>query len=162
MRYTLPLLLLAVVPWGLAVAQNPTEDEQRVRALDDQERIAARSRDIPALERLWSEQFTVNAPNNQVVAGREAVLRTFVRSGIIDFARFDRQIELIRVDGTYVTIMGLEIIEPRSDAPSASLSAGRLVRRRFTNIWRKEADTWRLFIRHANVIPDGGGKDKGR
>lgn len=137
------------------MAQSPSEDEQRVRALDDQERIAAHSRDIPALERLWSEQFIVNAPNDQVVVGRQAVLDTFVRSGIIDFARFDRQIELIRADGDYVILMGLETIEPRSDAPGAGLVAGRTVRRRFTNIWRREGETWRLFARHANVIAEG-------
>jgi hypothetical protein len=115
------------------------------------------------MERLWSEQFTVNAPNNRVVAGREVVLDTFVRSGIIDFARFERQIELIRADGNYVIVMGLETIEPRSDAPSAGLVAGRLVRRRFTNIWRKEGEAWKLFVRHANVIAEGGdGSDKGR
>jgi hypothetical protein len=29
---------------------------------------------------------------------------------------------------------------------------GQVTRRRFTNIWRKEGDTWRLFWRHANVL----------
>jgi hypothetical protein len=24
--------------------------------------------------------------------------------------------------------------------------------RRFTNIWRREGDRWRLWVRHANVI----------
>jgi hypothetical protein len=42
-------------------------DEELVRSLDDQERVAALTRDVAALERLWSDQFTVNAPNNQVV-----------------------------------------------------------------------------------------------
>jgi hypothetical protein len=25
--------------------------------------------------------------------------------------------------------------------------------RRFTTIWKNEIGTWRLFVRHANVIP---------
>ena len=31
--------------------------------------------------------------------------------------------------------------------------AGRAVKRRFTNIWKNEGDAWRLYWRHANVIP---------
>jgi ketosteroid isomerase-like protein len=31
--------------------------------------------------------------------------------------------------------------------------AGQTVHRRFTNVWKKEGDTWRLWARHANVIP---------
>jgi hypothetical protein len=55
--------------------------EEIVRSLDDQERAAALARDVPALRRLWSEHLTVNAPNNRVVIGREAVLDTFVSAG---------------------------------------------------------------------------------
>ena len=146
-------LMLTMSLWTVAMAQDRRSDEDHVRSLDDQERIAALKRDIPALERLWPEEFIVNAPNNQVVVGRRAVLETFVRAGVINFSIFERQIELIRADGTFVIIMGLETVEPVSDAPSAGLVAGRTIKRRFTNIWKNEAGTWRLFVRHANVIP---------
>ena len=69
------------------------------------------------MERLWSEQLTVNAPNNQVVVGRRAVFDTFVHSGVINFETFERQIEFIRADGAFVIIMGLETVKPVSDAP---------------------------------------------
>jgi ketosteroid isomerase-like protein len=147
------LLLLTMSLWTVAMAHDRRSDEDHVRSLDDQERIAALKRDIPALERLWSEEFIVNAPNNQVVVGRRAVLDTFVRAGVINFSSFERQIELIRADGPFVVIMGLETVEPVSDAPSAGLVAGRTIKRRFTNIWKNEAGTWRLFVRHANVLP---------
>ena len=88
-----------------------------------------------------------------MVVGKTAVLDTFVRSGIINFSSFERQIEFVRVDGDLVIIMGLEIVELISDAPSAGLVAVQVVKCRFTNIWKKEAGTWRLFARHANVIP---------
>jgi hypothetical protein len=48
--------------------------------------------------------------------------------------------------------MGLETLIPITDAPSAGLVAGKTIKRRFTNIWKKEDGTWRLFARHANVI----------
>jgi hypothetical protein len=150
--FAIPFLVLACTSAPRNHA-SLASDEQIVRSLDDRERIAALNRDVPALERLWSEQFTVNAPNNRVVVGRQANLDTFVRGGIINFASFERAIEFARVDGNFATIMGLETVVPKTDAPSAGLTAGRPVRRRFTNIWKKEGDTWRLYWRHANVIP---------
>jgi ketosteroid isomerase-like protein len=143
------LVLASIAAWPRLNAQTPSE--VTVRALDDQERIAALKRDVPALERLWSDQFVVNAPNNQVVVGKRNVLDTFVGSGVINFSSFERQIEFTRADGDLVTIMGLETVRPTADAPAAGLKAGQAIQRRFTNIWRKEGDTWRLFIRHANV-----------
>jgi len=146
------LLLLSMLLSRVAMAQDRNSAEELVRSLDDQERIAALKRDVSALERLWSAQFTVNAPNNQVVVGKSAVLDTFVRAGVINFSTFERQIEFIRADGAFVIIMGLETVQPISDAPSAGLVAGQPIKRRFTNIWKNEAGTWRLFARHANVI----------
>jgi hypothetical protein len=133
-------------------AQTNTVLEQAVRARDDQERVAALTRDTNALRELWSEHFTVNAPNNRVVVGRQANLDTFVRSGIIDFSTFDRAIEAVRIANDFVAIMGLETVVARSDAPSVGLVAGQAVKRRFTNIWKRENGTWRLYWRHANVI----------
>jgi len=133
--------------------QDRNSDEELVRLRDDQERIAALKRDVSALEGLWSEQLVVNAPNNQAVIGKRAVLDTFVGSGVINFSKFERQIEFISVDGGFVFIMGVETVQPISDAPSAGLVAGQAVNRRFTNVWKNEAGTWRLFARHANVIP---------
>ena len=130
-----------------------TGDEARVRQLDDEERIAALKRDVPTLERLWSEYLTVNAPDNQVVSGRQSTLDKFVHAGVINFSRFDREIEFIRAEGDFVFLMGRETVTPRSDAPGAGLAAGRTIERRFTNIWKREGPDWRLFARHANVIP---------
>ncbi|HEU4748918.1 MAG TPA: nuclear transport factor 2 family protein [Gemmatimonadaceae bacterium] len=147
------LLSVAVTACGANLSQTSISDEQTVRALDNQERIAALNRDIPALERLWSEQFTVNAPNNRIVVGRRNNLDTFVRGGIINFSSFERAIEFTRLDGDFAVIMGVETVVPVSDAPSAGLVAGQSVKRRFTNIWKREPDAWRLYWRHANVIP---------
>ena len=150
----LTVLVLLGGPFiAIRAAQAPTGDEAAVRAQDDQERLAALRRDIAALDRLWSEQFTVNAPNNEVVIGKRAVMDTFVRAGIINFATFERRIEFLRVDGDFAVVMGAEILQPMSDAPAAGLVKGQITQRRFTNIWKRESGTWRLFWRHANVIP---------
>ena len=135
------------------MAQSRNSVEDQIRALDDAERRATLARDVAAIERLLSPDFFVNAPNNRVVVGREAMLDVFVRSGIIDFGQFDRTIEHVHVDSDFVFVMGLETVTPKNDAPSAGLTAGRTIQRRFTNIWKNEDGVWRLFARHANVIP---------
>lgn len=134
----------------MSVDRKP--DEALVQSLDDQERAATLKRDISALERLWSEDFAVNAPNNQVIVGRRAVLDMLI-SGLFHFSRFERRVEFTRAEGAYVIIMGLETVEPINNAPELGLVAGQTIERRFTNIWKNEEGTWRLFVRHANVIP---------
>jgi ketosteroid isomerase-like protein len=145
------LLLLLSCVTTYAGAQTPARDsaaEATVRALDDQERRAALSQDYAALERLWSERFIVNAPSNQILPNRSAVMDWF-RKGMTARTSYERTIEHVRVDGDIVIVMGAETVTPIGGAPHA----GQTVRRRFTNIWKKEGDTWRLWARHANVIP---------
>jgi ketosteroid isomerase-like protein len=146
------LILLNVTTHSVTQAQSSSVDSATVRALDDQMRLAVLRRDIPAIERFWSEALVVNAPNGKVVRGRRAVIDDFVRTGIIDFSSFDRSIEYMRVEGSLAITMGLETLRALSDSPANGLRAGDTARRRFTNIWRREGDTWRLYIRHANVI----------
>jgi hypothetical protein len=57
-------MLVVLLNPCVSVAQAPSgaDTESRVRSLDDQERLAALKRDVPALERLWSADMTVNAP----------------------------------------------------------------------------------------------------
>lgn len=81
MRIASSILLLTILAWTAAVTQDRRSDEEIVRFLDDQERVAALGRDILALERLWSDQFVVNAPNDQVVVGRTAVLARIIHDG---------------------------------------------------------------------------------
>lgn len=160
------LLILVGLAGSFAFGQNKNNDlpnisdkekqkakEEIIRKLDDEERQAALDRNAAALEQLWSNDFTVNAPNNAVSAGKKAVMETFIKSGIINFSSYERKIEFVRVDGQFAYVMGLEILTPKTDAPSARLVAGQTINRRFTNIWKNESGTWRLFARHANVVP---------
>ena len=146
--FSLLVVLLGCATWTGVNAQGRTSDEETVRSLDDQERMAVLDRDRPALERLWSDRLVVNAPSNQVTVGKHAVL-DLVQRGVIHYSSFERQLEFIRVDGDVAIIMGAETVQPIGEAPSA----GQTVQRRFTHIWRKESGTWHLIARHANVIP---------
>jgi len=161
MKKLVLMFLSFSVSFAFGQKQNPSKmsdktkaTEAMIRKLDDEERQAALDRNLAALERLWSEDFTANAPNNAVSVGKKAVMETFVKSGIINFSSYERKIEFIRLDGDYALVFGIENLIPKTDAPSAGLVAGQTVNRRYTNIWKNEKGTWRLFARHANVIPN--------
>jgi len=89
----------------------------------------------------------VNSPANEIRIGRSAVLDLITR-GVIHYASFERRVELVQLHGDVANVMGSETVQPVEGAPMA----GRTVQRRFTNVWHREAGTWRLFARHASVI----------
>ena len=125
----IPLLILPLLVGldGVGLAQGQSRDEAMVRSLDDQERIAALKKDTKALERLWSDQFVGNQPNNKVVADKRALM-----DALVPRSSYVRQIEFFRVDGDFAFIMGLETIVAATDAPGVGLVAGQPTRRRFT------------------------------
>ena len=56
--------------------ENFNREEDVIRQLEEQERQAVLKQDLTALERLWSEEFIVNNPQNQISSSRDAVFRT--------------------------------------------------------------------------------------
>ena len=148
------LLLALLLACSTSVPAAQSEEglaarEKTIRSLEEQERLAVLKEDVPALERLWSEQLIVNNPQNEISADRSAVLDR-VKRGLIRYSTFDRQIEAIRFSDDIAIVMGSETIVRKGDAASGTEPA---VRRRFTNIWRLSGGTWRMIARHANVVP---------
>ena len=148
------LLLLAVIAAfigpGLVVGQGSRpngELEAEIRRLDHAEAEALLHKDVPTLENLWAEDFTVNNPRNGITNGRKEVV-ALIRNGTIDYASFDREIEKMLFHGDTVIVMGLETIRPVGKAPFA----GQVVRRRYTHFWMRRKGRWLLTARHANVI----------
>lgn len=122
-------------------------EEDTIRQLEEQERQAVLKEDTAALERLWSEEFIVNNPQNRITSSRDDALM-LVKRGLIRYAAFERRIEAIRFNDDIAIVMGAETVEPVGD----TARAGSIVERRYTNIWRKKNAVWRMIARHANVI----------
>lgn len=150
-RAFVALLLLAV---GCAhdgkgeSARGSVAGEQAIRAVEDEERLAVLNRDFAALERIWSDEFIVNTPRSNISADPKALLELF-RKGVAHYRTFERRIEVIRFSDDYAVVMGGETVQPAGEAPLAD----QTVERRFTNVWRRERGTWRLWARHANNLP---------
>ena len=118
--------------------------EATIRKLDLAEADAVLRGDIAAVEKLWAKDMTVNNPFNQVVKANSGRVRT----GVVTYASFVRDVESVQVHGETVIAMGSETVVPSGK----SVGAGTTIRRRYTNVWMKRDGTWLLTARHANVI----------
>ncbi len=146
----LPFLLLLACTTTAAVPGarvGVPETEATIRSMEDQERLGVLKQDTAALRRIWSEQFTVNSPTNQI-APSAAIVMDLMRKGFIHYSSFERRIEHLRVDGNIAVVMGGETVQPIGNTPLA----GQTVQRRFTHVWRRDSEGWHLVVRHANNI----------
>ena len=124
--------------------------EQEIRRLDLAAAEAIRKKDFEALDKLCAEDFTTNSPRNVIVKGREA-LKSLLRSGVVDYASFTREIETVLIHKTTVIVMGRETVVTNETA----VQPRQTLERRYTNIWIKRGGRWLLTARHASVIhPD--------
>ena len=143
--------VLSVGPAALAqiTGEGPWADDPAVQAV-----LALRRAGIEAMmagtmsaetER-YSTTFVANTPNGGVVTG-EAMLRLFSTGGI-RYTHVEQRVDYAGSHGPdMVVIMGEEIVVPGNGA-----NAGQRVRRRFTDVFRRENGEWRHDLRHANVL----------
>ncbi len=127
---------------------TPTVADQ-IRELEKNETTAFLANDYEALNQLWHAEFTVNTPLNRIL--RTADIQGAMRAGLIRYALLERNIEQMLVHEQVVVTLGHEINLPMEGAPMA----GQQVTRRFTNVWVKENDQWRMLSRHASNITGG-------
>jgi ketosteroid isomerase-like protein len=138
--------LLAAASMGIPkMARSTTTTEDEIRVLDAREATAMLAADLPTLEQLWSSDFIVNAPDDEVKS-RDQVLQA-VRASRIRYSAFQRTVERIVVRGAYAISMGGEIVTPTGDRPDA----GQSLSRRYTHVWHESGGVWSLVARHANV-----------
>lgn len=144
------VIFISILIWfnqTYVAAQDSTAIANQIKNLELEETKALLSHDFESLKNLWAEDFMVNNPYNMVVKNREEVFER-VREGIINYEKFYRETESIMVLDDIVIVMGEETVHPIGDAPMA----GEIVKRRYTNIWRKIDGKWQVQARHANII----------
>jgi ketosteroid isomerase-like protein len=126
-------------------AQTPNQKakiEQEIRQLDRAHAEAILRGDLAALDKLWTEDFRVNNPFNEIDKADR------IRTGTVTYSSFIREPEAILIHGDTVIVMGRETVVPKGNSPDAE----RTINRRYTNIWMKRDGKWRLIARHASVI----------
>jgi ketosteroid isomerase-like protein len=116
--------------------------EAEIKKLEQQEVLAVLQKDTVMLLKLWDKDYVVNAPDNRInFAGKTTLDRPVLTRSRVSFTR---EVEHVIVRGNTVFSMGSETLAVAEGQP--------LVKRRYTNIWMKQNDAWKLMARHANVI----------
>jgi len=145
MKYSLPCavfaaMVLSAAPSSSQTVYEPSAVDPRIIAvLDAQQRFEAASMrgDWNAVEgTFFAPDMIVHAPVNRVV-NRENVMAR-MRSGQIAYeSGGQHNVEFMGVRGDTVVVMGEEVVKPIGDAPNA----GKVVRRRFTDVWKQYGDS---------------------
>jgi hypothetical protein len=126
-----------------------TVDEKTIRSLEERQVTAILTGDVTTLERLWSERFVVNNPQNGISANRDVVIDR-VKQGLIRYSSYDLRIEAIRFHQDVAIVMGSETVVPKDDPVRGT----QPIHRRYTDIWLRSGSTWHAIARHANVIAE--------
>jgi hypothetical protein len=121
-------------------------DETVIRRLENAEREAILKGDTTRLYQLMSFQIVVQNPENAIVGFRQVIDR--VKTGKINYASFERLIEKVTFIGSTSIVMGKEVLIPQGSSPNV----GKTITRRFTNIWMKEKNIWKLTARQATIV----------
>jgi ketosteroid isomerase-like protein len=100
-----------------------------------------------ALDSLMSDDVTVNHPTNRIVKEKKELLE-LIKTGTIRYTRFERTPETFLFYENMVVAMGNEVVVPAKGAPNA----GKILKRRYTNVWMKNKNSWQLTVRHANNV----------
>jgi hypothetical protein len=117
------------------------------RLLQAMRRLPRYSPKICVRSAIRSRQMLSSTHHGVTINRRDDTLAAFDR-GFIRYSSFDRRIEYAGKPGEFVVIMGNEVLAPKGKAPNA----GRIVQRRFTDIWRNEQGVRRLALRQATVV----------
>ena len=139
------LLILSFVS-ACIFTQAQSNEEIEIRKLEDAQREAFLKKDTNTLFRILSPNFIVNAPTNKIATMQ--VLKSLIRNGEVDMESFERVTERVTFTGDIAISMGNETLQPAGKMPDA----GKIVKRRYTNIWMKINNTWQLVARQATII----------
>ena len=153
-----PLIVLAALI-GTTAAADWTAANPEVTAAAKNPRVAAVLKRVEALDTAiivgdkdgftsaFADDAIVNSPFNNISTKAMAAAR--YKSGALTYEYLHRSIEYAgpRRDDE-VVLMGEESYIP----PVGNPLAGKVVRRRFTDLWRLQGGKWLLSIRQATVF----------
>ncbi|GAB2552231.1 nuclear transport factor 2 family protein [Rufibacter soli] len=144
--YILTFLIL-LFSYSVTSGQRNNDLRKEIEKLDLAHAEAIFKGDAKALDKLMDDEVTVNHPTNKIVNEKAELLR-LIKSGVIRYTSFKRYPEKFLFFTDMVIVMGSEEVTPAKGAPNA----GKKLKRRYTNVWMKKKNTWKLTVRHANNV----------
>ena len=127
------------------MAFGQSKDEQEIRYLEKHWTQLLDKGDTTSLLNIWSKDYVVNNPNGKIVTPMEII--ALMRSGH-KFPSVERIIEKITFNQNIAVVMGKELQQP----PNMTTNKDEWIPRRFTNVWIKTKNEWRLAARQSSKI----------
>ena len=125
---------------------NDRKIEVEIRRLNAQEVEALLHNDITTLGELWSNDFVVTNPLNELVNKQQ--VSALVKSGTLAFTSYERKLAYVRRYRDTVIVAGRETVVWAGIMPLA----GKPSHLRFTAVWIKQDGRWQEVARHANIV----------
>ena len=127
------------------MAFGQSKDEQEIRYLEKHWTQLLDKGDTTSLLNIWSKEYVVNNPNGKIVTPMEII--ALMRSGH-KFPSVERIIEKITFNQNIAIVMGKELQQP----PNMTTNKDEWIPRRFTNVWIKTKNEWRLAARQSSKL----------
>lgn len=120
-------------------------DEKEIRFLESQWTELLNQGNTDALQEIWSKKYVVNNPNGKIVTPKEIIL--LMKKGH-QFPLVERIIEKITFNHNIAIVMGKELQQPANKLEDRNI----WIPRRFTNVWIKVENNWKLAARQSSEI----------
>lgn len=122
-------------------------DESEIIEIESKRAEAILKGDLPFFFSIFSPQFVATNPFNKVVS-RDQVFEIFQKRMAGNVSYFELDIEKVSFVNGLAVVMGQETLMPKGP----SLHAGKTISRRFTNVWIKKDEGWKIAVRQATNI----------
>ena len=129
------------------IKYTTTQDESAIIEIENKRAAAIEHHDLSYFFSLFSHEFIATNPFNKVV-DKEEVFELFNKGIAGNVSSYKIDIEKISFINGLAVVMGNEMLTPRTNLLDNTKTVGR----RFTNIWIKSNEGWKITARHASVI----------
>ena len=144
------LIVASVVLIGAGPAPEAQPTEVSLRLADAEQMRIIVEGDAKAQQDFMHPNYMINAPANRVLR-KDQVVR-MLANGEIASEAFQRAVEGTMITGAVGIVMGNETVTPARSSELGRLHPGKILRRRFTNVFLWENGKWRFLARHASVV----------
>jgi ketosteroid isomerase-like protein len=148
------IILFSSSIYSLSQVSNRVDNQAKlemtkVRKLMDYESEIVLKQDTNAMKQFYPDDIVVTNPYNKVIGKREILDR--VKSNFIKYTSYEKAIDYYHLENDdLLVVIGNETIVPAVDANRDD--RGKIVKRRFTEIWVKRNGEWKQISRHFNNI----------
>ena len=147
---SLAIIVLATYVSVLASASSAGADEQSLRAADREQMRIIVEGDAAAQQEFMHPNYIINAPAGRIL--RKAQVVSMLSQGGMASEQFERKIEGVALTGNVGVVMGSEIVKPATASELGKRYPGRVLDRRFTNVFLYEDGRWRFLARQATIV----------